>query len=293
MTNENSALKQLLEISMPPSKEDSEKLPSIEQLCISTPLYDELKTQNKMLLSSLKSRVQFDAYCIYCQKDSTFKSIQNSSGRPVDPNWMLKAGNISIEVFCQRNGHHEYRFLFNYDGEKLLKYGQRPSLEDIAGADIRKYEKMLKKGYFGELKRATGLASHGIGIGAFVYLRRIFEMLISDHYEKMVDEGSPVLGFETMRMDEKIGALANVLPAALVQNKATYSILSKGIHELDEIACRKYFPVVRQAIIVILEQDLQRRQREDEAEKLKAEIVAIANEVKKRGDKHSPHSAGR
>lgn len=39
-----------------------------------------------------------------------------------------------------------------------------------------------KKSLF-EFKRAIGLAAHGTGVGSFVYLRRIFEGLITETYE--------------------------------------------------------------------------------------------------------------
>jgi len=107
-------------------------------------------------------------------------------------------------------------------------------MEDIAYADIEKYRSILGKQYFSELHRAGGLASHGIGIGAFVYLRRIFERLIFQHREEYDPGGTQIPNFATLRMDEKIEKLRSVLPAAVVRNKAAYAILSKGLHELSE-----------------------------------------------------------
>jgi hypothetical protein len=76
-------------------------------------------------------------------------------------------------------------------------------------------------------------------------------------------------------MDEKIDALKAVLPPLLVKNRATYAILSKGLHQLDEKQCQLYFPVVRAAIITILEQDFQKR----EAEKAEAALADQINEI--------------
>jgi hypothetical protein len=153
-------------------------------------------------------------------------------------------------------------------------------LEDIVGGDIKKFANVLPKKELQELKRATGLASHGIGIGAFVYLRRIFEGLIKRHYNEFISANGEISGFNAMRMNEKIAALNSVLPNALVQNSLAYGILSAGIHELDEDTCRDYFPIVREAIIVILEQDLQKRQQADAEKKLQSEIAAVAAKVK-------------
>ena len=257
-------------------------LPTFEQLCLELPLYRCVETKNKTYLSHLRrDAIQFDAFCVDCGRSSTFKTRRSSgggAGLSHDPDWMRQPGQISIHLFCQR-AEHAYQFQFWYDGGKLVKFGQLPSLEDIAGADIRKYESLLKGGYFGELKRATGLASHGIGIGSFVYLRRIFERLIKVHYEELESPKPTADEFSLLRMDEKIAALRSALPPALVKNKAAYKILSAGIHELDEDTCRIYFPVVRSAIVQILEQDLQARERAKAAADLEAEISKIAGGI--------------
>ena len=191
---------------------------------------------------------------------------------------MLKGGEFTVTMQCVRNPlEHVYRYYFSIQSGELRKIGQWPSLEDIAGADIEKYRPLLKGGYFRELKMATGLASHGVGIGAFVYLRRIFERLIYQHHDELP---APIEGFVTLRMDEKIDALKSVLPAALVANKGTYGILSKGLHELDEDTCKSYFPVVRSAIIRILEQDYQRREAEKADAELARNISQIAQQLK-------------
>lgn len=72
-----------------------------------------------------------------------------------------------------------------------------------------------------------------------------------------------------------------MLPQALVENKKVYSILSVGIHELDEDTCRLYFPVVKAAIVEILEQDLAARERKKASEQVRAELAAIEQKLKK------------
>ena len=54
-------------------------------------------------------------------------------------------------------------------------------MADISEAELRPYSKVLSAEEYRELTRAVGFtASHGVGIGSFVYLRRIFERLIED-----------------------------------------------------------------------------------------------------------------
>ena len=53
-------------------------------------------------------------------------------------------------------------------------------------------------------------------------------------------------------MAERIKMLEGYLPEVLIKNTTIYGILSKGIHELSEEDCRKYFPVVKECIYQIL-----------------------------------------
>lgn len=271
------------------NKQESEelaRLPHVGDLCVSHPLYRAVRTSNRIYLKAIRGEtIQFDAYCVWCEKESTFKDRRSRGGgagthTPAD--WMLAPAQFDITVFCQR-ADHKYIFLFDYRDGILTKFGQMPSLEDIAGHDILKFKPLLRDGYFQELRRATGLASHGIGIGAFVYLRRIFEKLIHDHHRDFAERNDTIKGFDTLRMDEKIGSLAEVLPPALVRNKATYGILSKGIHALDEASCREYFPVVRAAILQILEQDLRARDEKNAEKDLEIKIAQLSAELKSRG----------
>ena len=113
-----------------------------------------------------------------------------------------------------------------------------------------------------ELHRAIGLAAHGVGIGSFVYIRRIFERLIHKRFTDFKEaEGWKEEDFLDKRMVEKIELLKNHLPPSLVINKRIYSILSLGIHELTDEMCLKFFPVVLALARVILEED--KRKQED------------------------------
>ncbi|MBN8934372.1 MAG: hypothetical protein J0G97_21910, partial [Rhizobium pusense] len=94
-----------------------------------------------------------------------------------------------------------------------------------------------------------------------------------------VAEKGEIEGFEGMRMMEKVAALSSSLPPALVTYKNVYGILSKGVHELDEETCRRYFPAVRAMIIAILEQDLQNRAKAEAEDKLKREMQNILGEI--------------
>tara|TARA_Y100000815_G_scaffold119339_1_gene107605 strand:+ start:1882 stop:2193 length:312 start_codon:yes stop_codon:yes gene_type:complete len=98
-----------------------------------------------------------------------------------------------------------------------------------------------------------------------------------ENFEKLNGE---IAGFDSMRMNEKISALSSTLPAALVKNRAAYGILSKGIHELSEDDCRAFFPVVKAAIVQILEQELRAKEEAKAEAQLQREVEAIATRLK-------------
>jgi hypothetical protein len=80
-------------------------------------------------------------------------------------------------------------------------------------------------------------------------------------------------------MVERVEALSPVLPPLLVETKASYGILSAGIHALEEDACLRYFPVLRAAILLILEQDRRDEEKRQAEENLRAEIANITRQI--------------
>jgi hypothetical protein len=109
------------------------------------------------------------------------------------------------------------------------KVGQYPSVADLHSAKIKRYRKVLSPEDYRELNRAVGLAAHGVGIGAFVYLRRIFERLIEEarqiaRHDSEWDEAL----FLRSRMPEKIVLLASHLPSFLVKTNPFTAYSVKG-----------------------------------------------------------------
>lgn len=252
------------------------------------------------LLSDEKSN-QIDCYCVECKKDSTFrkqfkepindgKAIVYSS-LPVKGNSSDSLNNelLSLEIqgfhqlkyFCQRNLKHEYVFNFKVAEQKITKIGQYPSMADIELHGIEKYRKILSKEYR-DFSKAIGLNSHGIGIGSFVYLRRIFENLIEETRTYALESGSSFdnESFQKSRMDEKIKLLDNHLPDILVQNRQIYSILSKGIHELTEEECKEMFPNVKLAIELILDEKLAKKEKESKTQQLRKFVSSTMGKYK-------------
>ncbi|MED4779354.1 hypothetical protein [Brevibacillus choshinensis] len=233
---------------------------------------------------------QLDVHCIHCQKESTFRSVFKSYGgfSPFKPSSrmdlnpqssfkvLLKENkNIIKEFLCSRNKEHKLTFHLLLESDKIIKIGQYPTIADLNVSSIKKYKKILSHDYV-EFSKAIGLFSHGIGVGSFVYLRRIFENLIEDAKNKASEvDGWDQSLYEKSRMHEKITLLKDVLPEFLVRNSALYGILSKGIHELSEDECLRYFPVVQTGIELILDEKLERMEKENKTKRISEEILKI------------------
>ena len=132
-----------------------------------------------------------------------------------------------------------------------------------------------------QFTKAIGLAANGIGIGSFVYLRRIFENLIFDAYnEAKNDNAIDEKQFDSMRMDERIKSLKGYLPSFIVENNGIYGILSKGIHELTEEECLAYFDCMRKSIELILDERLELLANKKKIEEVKKTLNAITSQIK-------------
>jgi hypothetical protein len=169
----------------------------------------------------------------------------------------------------------------------IEKIGQSPSLADLVTAEIRKYRKLLGIDAHREFSKAIGLSSHGIGIGAFVYLRRIIENLIEEaHQVAKTSEGWDESVYTDRRTVERMHLLKGFLPPFLVENTFLYAILSKGLHELSENECLEAFSLMRISIELILDQKLEKQEREAKIARAKQEIA----DLHRRTTRHSKDS---
>nr|WP_294862632.1 hypothetical protein [uncultured Fluviicola sp.] len=277
------------------------KLPERSEFFINTSPYSsfELNEEDKDLIFEIVYGINtIDCYCISCKSLSVFtpedKRPQTRLGRQnghlitisrsEDWNEVYMNWNRLIErkFFCSRdNNHVMYHFLLVKDKE-IQKIGQFPSLADINAFEIKKYKKTLGDIYFKEFNKAIGLFSHGIGVGSYVYLRRIIEnFIVKPAYDKAKtgatwDEDL----YQKSRVREKMSLLKNHLPNFLIENTILYSIISKGIHELNEEDCLKYFPIIKSSIeLLLIELEEERKIKEKKTE-IARQLASIAVEIK-------------
>lgn len=162
------------------------------------------------------------------------------------------------------------------ENHSIMKIGQYPTIADMHKAQIKQYKGVLSDGEMKEFTRAIGVAASGVGIGSFVYLRRIFENQIEEAFNVALKNGDVLEEeFHRMRMDEKIVALKNYLPDALVEARLIYGILSKGIHSLTEEECLMHFDVVRKVLEMILDDKLEQKKKVEKRKQTMASISAL------------------
>lgn len=272
-------------------------IPDIKTFFYETALYEQFEITKDNIVEAaliLFGNQKFDGYCSQCDKESimhVYGKNYNVVPGMIDKSALfneLKIGLITREAICGRNDH---KIIVNImikanpsftegklsPGWYFQKIGQLPSIADLTFPQLDRYKSILGK-KSREFHKAIGLYTHGIGIGSFVYLRRIFESIIEEaHQQAKQDSQWNEEAYNGCRVDERIEVLKNYLPPFLVKNRKIYGILSKGIHELTEETCLEYFPIVKTGITVILDEKIREKEKEEEikrAEKEMSEIVA-------------------
>jgi len=248
------------------------------------PIYAPIKideTTDSLLWELLNFSGNIDAYHPGLKENTTY------SVRPCHYNhashFYQYGGMNYCTLTCVRT-REVYYFYIYYDKQKKIfqKIGQYPSIADFHISQIKKYDKVLTKERLKEFTRAIGLAANGVGIGSFVYLRRIFEDLIEEaHKIAKGDTGWNEEQYLKQRMADKIELLKAHLPSFLVENKTLYSILSVGIHSLKEEDCLAYFETVKVGIELILDEKVDEYNKQKKIEEAKQKLNALTSKIPK------------
>lgn len=248
------------------------------------PLYARIQvtdTEGDELIELLYSSHKIDAYNPTLKENTTY-AFSSSPGYNGYSGLNQRHGIIRHYIKCARTNEEFHVFsYFDYQTKTLQKVGQYLSIADFHISQIKQYNTVLPKEQLKEFTRAIGLAANGVGIGSFVYLRRIFETLMEDAHQKaLTDQDWNDEKYNSFRISERIELLKNHLPNFLVENKALYSILSKGIHSLTENECLEYFETVKVGIEFILDEKLEKYEREKKMEEARKRISSLSSKLK-------------
>ncbi|OFY48094.1 MAG: hypothetical protein A2W85_02690 [Bacteroidetes bacterium GWF2_41_31] len=258
---------------------------TLSDFFFNTPIYTKITVtaEDTEFLRQIfgEKSIDFDGFNPFTKLESTFRVITNLL--PRDDIYLESGGFASLQIKCKRSDDiFRFYILWSPASNTLTKIGQYPSVADFHISEIKQYSKLLPNEKLKEFTHAIGLAANGVGIGSFVYLRRIFEHLISEAYGLALEEKSITESdFQKARMDEKIDLLQNYLPKFLVENKSMYSIISLGIHELDEKTCLAHFDTLRVAIEIILDEKLDELRKQEKIKAAKKKLEVLKGEIKK------------
>lgn len=256
--------------------------PTKKEFCIAYPLYEQFtfaEGDDEAGWNVLFSQEPIDTYCPECNAHSIFHQYLVGSIPQYHDAW-VGSKRLSVLLRCSRNPAHQLYFMFDVEGRTLQKIGQFPSLADLNTYDVRQYSAVLSKGDFREFTKAIGLAAHGVGVGSFVYLRRIFENLVDAAYRvAKTDSGWDDEAYLSGRMAERIQLLAGHLPEFLVENRSMYKILSQGVHELTEDECLAAFPAIKMGIELVLDEKLNAAAKQRKLEQAKKAIHGLVSKA--------------
>jgi hypothetical protein len=238
--------------------DDEDAQPWIRDFLFGAPLYAERSFPREGAFRMFVKDLVVDGHCPYCRRNSTFRRSEGEMGV------------LQYETIIQ------FRPVRFKEGN-MQKIGQYPSLADIANDESRAYRQVLDKDDAADLHRAIGLAAHGVGVGAFVYLRRVLENLITNRFFDFNEsEGWNVEDFFGKHMNERIELLNEHLPQFLVSNVKLYAILSKGIHQLTEEECLRAFEFLKQSTFFILDEDKRKKEELEARRRVEKAIAAFS-----------------
>jgi hypothetical protein len=220
-----------------------------------------------------------DIYCPDCDQKSVFRLEGPGYGAADEAKKLPEHGVVVARATCQRESkvcpgylcHAVLYVCFVRAKDEVTKIGQHPSKATVDFGTLDPAFSELTSEFRAEIGKAVGLRSHGVGVGSFVYLRRVFEGLLDQaKVEAAKQPDWKERDYLAARMRERIVLLAKHLPTRLVGCADLYSVLSKGIHELTDKECLENFDVVFGGIQLILSQRREDKQYEANTKKVRA-----------------------
>jgi hypothetical protein len=151
---------------------------SVKDFLFDTPLYSPVKVTDEEIrlpdffsLFFNISDFTIEGYNVLKKTESTFIISRNLmySGLSYED-----GGYGEVQLECKR--YHDilrFHILWNSEQMYIVKIGQYPSVADFHIGEIKDYNRVISQDKLREFTKSIGLAAHGVGIGSFVYLRRV------------------------------------------------------------------------------------------------------------------------
>ena len=202
---------------------------------------------------------------------------------PYDEKKMLnnKIWYANYFLTCTKDESHKYIMMISIelkDGSFIVrKIGQNPSMLTIKGFDFDKYKKQLEIiNAYDDYKKADLSNADHFYVGAYAYLRRIFEKMVNKYLDGQQ--------LKDNHMDTKINAIKDKFdPRIQKMLKNLYGILSVSIHELDEEDSKEYYIYLKAIIDIQLEYEKTEQDKENQSKELETVLNKIANGISTNG----------
>ena len=256
-------------------------IPKVAELLQNKGVYANIKEvlfeDYKGLYNQIDGIKSLDLYCPHCSVEKTFvydskKEIDNFGRHTEVKNQALYGySDIIIIGFKCPTCEKKICFVLYYDGQKLIKIGQYPSLKDVDRNEINKYKKikLIDEEYFEELKKAEVCASESYYVASFLYLRRVFENLITNIYKENQEEiGEERDSFNKMFLEDKLKLLKPFLAIEKDVCQSLYKLLSEGVHNLPEDQCEQNYELLKIILLGILEEQESKKRKKENLDKL-------------------------
>jgi len=213
-----------------------------------------------------------DFYCPFCKKYTPFQGLlstetQNSivSERMAVKGFGVTAGfwqqkKFSKELACKR-AEHKVTFHFQIEDGKLLKVGQYPSIAEINFGEALDFAEALGEQRARDLNKAIELAGLGAGLGAYIYLKKVFLSLLEDAHQKAKLKKSSSKHWDeacysNAAISDKVKLLSLHMPSIIVQHPEYYAILDRNLDQLSDQECLNRFNPLKTAVLVIADERL-------------------------------------
>ncbi|WP_018417388.1 hypothetical protein [Teredinibacter turnerae] len=205
-----------------------------------------------------------DSFCEICKTIRPFHDMRSRGGGAGMVVKALSTGESYFEFTCVscRKQRHEYLVeqVVNEETIKFQKYGQLPRKHLERDKVLQKFFSEDSENY----EKAVVCLSHGYGIGAFVYLRRIIENNIYKLLDLVLEDATSsepneaiIASLSDLRtespMSEKIKVANNALPSYLKPDGLNplgrlYQVLSEGVHNLSDEECLRRANIVKECL---------------------------------------------
>lgn len=229
--------------------------------------WDENKLFELQLFIQNPVWLRIELNCLNCKKNRTFL-YQNS--------WIKEKNEVksffNLEFICTHCNEEKSYFSFLSKEWKLIKIWEYPSKYESSKLVSNHYRDLLWD-KFDEYNKAIIVNSLWFSIASYTYLRRIFENIVIETFEKNeVELWIPKSDFTNEDMKGKINLLKVKLPKFIFDNRWTlYSLLNIHIHTLTEDQAYNSFSFLKKSIEIILEQQIElEKQEKDEEDTKKA-----------------------